>query len=201
MHEVEPEPDHVLQVTKLTLLLFDQLIPDGSQLDRFILQTAAMLHDIGWKLCPTGTGHHKASEKMILAKRWKFIPGNTIRLIANIARYHRKNPPKSKHPRFSTLGPKDQHLVRKLAAILRIGDAMDRSHTQLIQGIECSIIGSKFNIEAVTAGSLEAEQYGIKKKSDLFRTVFGKSAALVRVGPLDQKRFGEKEIAGKSKFC
>lgn len=183
MHSVEPDPDHVLQVTKLSLLLFDQLIPDGTQLDRFILQTAALLHDIGWKLSPTGKGHHKASEKMILANSWKRIPAKTIRLIANIARYHRKSPPSASHPRFSVLGSKDQHVVNKLAALLRIGDAMDRSHSQLIRGIKCSVIGTELRIDAITAGSLEAEQFGIEKKSDLFRSVFGKHVTLVGVGP------------------
>lgn len=184
MQRSEKEVDHVLQVKKLSLSIFDQLISEPSPTERFQLESAALLHDIGWSIRPTGKSHHKASEQMILEHKWVEIPPDMIAVIANTARYHRKSPPKSTHPRFAALNAEEQNTVRKLAAILRVADALDRSHMQWITSIRSERLPSAFIVHAVAEGDLNVEQHGVEKKSDLFELVFALPVRLKRVDAL-----------------
>ena len=45
-----------------------------------------------------------------------------MRVIANIARYHRKSPPKAKHLDYEVLSPRARRIVDVGAGILRIAD-------------------------------------------------------------------------------
>jgi len=58
---------HTEQVTRLALELFDKLsdIHGLGTHERFLLNCAALLHDIGW--CEGGKGHHKTAMRLILA--------------------------------------------------------------------------------------------------------------------------------------
>ena len=48
--------------------------------------------------------------------------------IANVARYHRGAPPKRKHRNYGILDRALRRRIRKLAAILRVADGLDRGH-------------------------------------------------------------------------
>src|SRR4051812_21657341 len=95
MNELETEPEHVLHVAKLALLLFDQLreLHGLAGQDRLILEAAACLHDIGWSITPGGEEHHKASARLIRERAWKSLDRPTVDLVALIARYHRRSLP------------------------------------------------------------------------------------------------------------
>lgn len=62
-----------------------------------------------------------------------------IEIIALIARYHRKSPPKPKHIEFTKISPASQLIVRKLSAIIRIADGLDRSHQGISEEISCEL--------------------------------------------------------------
>ena len=47
-----------------------------------------------------------------------------------------QGPPSSLHPEFALLSPAERDRVRKLSALLRIADALDKEHRQKITGIE-----------------------------------------------------------------
>lgn len=59
-----------------------------------------------------------------------------MEVIANIARYHRRNTPKKKHESYSNL-PDKQHrqLVNQLSAILRLAVALDRRQIGAVQQV------------------------------------------------------------------
>jgi len=61
------EREHTHQVTRLALAIFDELGPvyGYGEDERFWLQCAAMLHDIGWT--EGRKGHHKTAQRLILA--------------------------------------------------------------------------------------------------------------------------------------
>ena len=63
MYELESEPEHVLHVSKLSLMLFDQLkeLHQLDGIDRLILEAAGCLHDIGWSISPGGIGFNSKS--------------------------------------------------------------------------------------------------------------------------------------------
>ena len=87
--------------------------------------------------------------------------------------------PSSAHPLYTALPPADRIAVSKLAAILRVADALDRSHTQRIRSFELHMTENELVID--TKGSTETshEQFGVETKAGMFEDVFGLRVLLV----------------------
>ena len=102
--------------------------------DRRLLLAAAVLHDIGDFV--SLKGHHKHSLYLISRSELSGFSPREMFLVANIARYHRKSAPSLGHPEFALLSSADRERVRRLAAILRIADALDEEHREKIQRVE-----------------------------------------------------------------
>ncbi len=166
--------DHTNQVTYLALRLFDELqhLHNLTEGDRFLLECGAMLHDIGW--VQGWKSHHKSSLSMILDNQFLPFDGKEKLLIGSIARYHRKALPSLKHDHYAALEPGERKLVSKLAAILRIADALDRTHTKAVSNLQCVIVKNRVLIKCVISHpASEEEKYGYKK-ADLFEKVYKK---------------------------
>ena len=177
----DPEPGHCRQVRELALLLFDQLagrhrMGAGA---RFLLEAAALLHDIGWSVAPDGRRHHKLARDMIRANRWKTLPPEAVEIIALIARYHRKALPDRSHADYAALPRRRQEIVRKLAAILRVADALDKSGEGIIEIEDCFLEERDFVIRGQNRGPYERELKALGKKKDLFVFTFGVDVKLV----------------------
>jgi exopolyphosphatase / guanosine-5'-triphosphate,3'-diphosphate pyrophosphatase len=165
----EQEPEHALQVARLADRLFDELQPwhrRGAPA-RELLRCAALLHDIGWFLTPTGQSHHKLSAKLILDYTWTTHSPREVRLIAQIARYHRKALPQPEHSAYQALPVADRALVSQLAGILRVGDALDRTHRQIVTDLKASVTPGKILIEVAARCDCAPELETAAKKGDL----------------------------------
>ena len=169
----EMEPSHALHVKSLALQLFDGLksLHGLGDREREWLQAAALLHDIGWS--QAAKGHHKNSMKLILKEKLDNWTIDEQRIVANVARYHRKSEPKESHKNYALLPVKDRQKVRQLAALLRIADGLDRSHGEVIDKIECHIQGDEVLLTLTCRRDLQMEHYGFEKKKGLFENVFG----------------------------
>jgi exopolyphosphatase/guanosine-5'-triphosphate,3'-diphosphate pyrophosphatase len=180
MRKHEREPEHVLQVRRMAMALFDQLAQwhglDGEE--RFCLEAAALLHDIGYVHAPDGRGHHKWSARMIREHAWRTLDARCTRITACVARYHRKSPPSPEHEEFAILDAPEQMIVAKLAAMLRVADSLDRSHLQAIRAITVHLEDRKITILADPAGDITAEKAIFAKKAELFERVFDCKLAL-----------------------
>lgn len=183
MERLETEPDHVLHVAALSLRLFDELHPlhELGPDDRLLLEAAAYLHDTGWSVVRDGKGHHKESARLIRENSWKNWPAADVNLIAIIARHHRKAPPGAEHEDFTALPPLDQHRVRHLAAVLRIGDALDRSHTQRITHVDSRIRADAVQLILTSARPIDAEVEAVQRKSDLAQALWQRSVEIERI--------------------
>lgn len=152
------ERPHAFHVAALSLSIFDQLVDlrgplaaDPSQLwtkprSRVLLHLAALLHDVGCAV--SYAGHHKHSHAMISASRLPGLSRQELALVAVVARYHRKSPPKLRHEMYAALAAPERELVRHLAGILRVGDALDRAHTQCVTSASVSLAASALVITA-----------------------------------------------------
>jgi len=133
------ERAHSEHVAGLALSIYDQfreesdLIPGlgTSPHERAILEAAAVLHDVGMMV--EYRAHHKHGFTIIRHADLAGWSGHQVDLVALVARYHRRSEPKARHPEFAALNEHDRNLVRRLAAILRVADGLDRSHTQGVQ--------------------------------------------------------------------
>jgi exopolyphosphatase/guanosine-5'-triphosphate,3'-diphosphate pyrophosphatase len=92
------------------------------------------VHDVGYLI--NYAGHHKHSYHLIAHSDISGFTASEIAIIANVARYHRRSEPRKSHGAFARLEKPDRRIVKALAAILRVADGLDRTHTQQIESIE-----------------------------------------------------------------
>jgi len=116
--------------------LFDQTraIHGLTDREREWLEYAALLHDIGVHI--SYERHHKHSYYLIQNGDLRGFEPDEIETIALIARYHRQATPKRRHAGFALFGRRRRATIRTLAAILRLVESLDRSHSQPISGFE-----------------------------------------------------------------
>ena len=147
MHLAEAMDDdvaHSVRAAGFALDLFDATrslhgLGDDS---RELLEAGALLANVG--LSVSHSEHHKHSYYVIRhSDRLTGFNDHEIEVIAQIARYHRKSAPKAKHPEFDHLRPDDQQRVRILAALLRVGIALDRSHRGAVGRIDVDVEGTR----------------------------------------------------------
>lgn len=174
----QTELDHTHQVTRLALQLFDELgeLHQGGDQERFWLECAARLHDIGW--IEGVKGHHKTSLRIILESPLLPLDNKERLIIGSIARYHRKALPSLKHPHYASLDPAERKVVCRLAALLRIADGLDASHLNLVKDVTCSILPDEVLIRCKAVQLPHAEQDSTLKKADLFRKVYHRKVLL-----------------------
>ena len=175
----EKEPDHVLHVTHWAVQLFDELRADHklSKKDLDYLTAGALLHDVGWATATEERPHHKESARRIREHSWQNLSQKEREFVALIARYHRKSQPAARHQRYLNLESTRREPLRWLAGILRVADAMDRSHRQKLVLEKLELRPGVCLIHAKGEGQEEAQQ-GLERKSDLFQQVSGRQAFL-----------------------
>ncbi|MGI6497158.1 MAG: HD domain-containing protein [Kiritimatiellia bacterium] len=172
------DANHAEQVTKLALQLFDMLQEEHgcTQRHRLILEVAALLHDIG--IFVSANSHHIHTMYLIRNTEFAGLSSEEIELIAIVARYHRKSMPKSSHPEYAALPPADRLVVSKLAAILRVADALDRVHDQSLGRIRFKLDETSLVCIPSRRVATSAEQAALAEKGDLFEVMYGRHCYL-----------------------
>lgn len=176
MNRFDPDHQHALQVERLSDLLFDLLadLHGMGDLERRLLRFSALLHDIGWSV--PSRPHHKASMELILADQTIPLGYDDRILVALIARYHRKAHPAPAHGTFGPLPPEKMKQVRWSAGILRLADALDRSHRSLVQNISAQCTDEVIQFHCITLGDghPDLEEEVLEKKSALLSEASGR---------------------------
>jgi exopolyphosphatase / guanosine-5'-triphosphate,3'-diphosphate pyrophosphatase len=166
---------HAEQVASICMELFDDLksLHGMGAVERELIEYGAMLHDIGWHI--GRDAHHKHSMYLILNGDLKGFTGEEIAVIANIARYHRKARPKRRHESYGSLSPHARKIVDVGAALLRMSDGLDRSHSSVIHDLRCRIDGKEVRCILTARSDAELEIWGARRKRKWFEKVFNKS--------------------------
>jgi exopolyphosphatase / guanosine-5'-triphosphate,3'-diphosphate pyrophosphatase len=184
---------HASRVAYLSLQLFDELRPlhalGGEH--RRLLAAAALLHDIGYFV--SHSGHHKHSAYLIQNSELTGFTSPEIAVIANVAYYHRGGLPKTKHEYYSDLRVQDRDVARKLAALLRVADALDRDHKGSVRELSCEIGPGEVRIVALCAREAETMRFRLEERADLFVEVFGREVELA----LTLNAAAYEKLAGK----
>jgi len=158
---------HARHTAELALQLFDATRPRHSLGDsyRSLLEYAALLHDIGHHI--SYPGHHKHTYYLIKNGDLRgFHPGE-IEVLANVARYHRRGHPKRKHVGYGELPKPTRRAVRVLAGLLRVADALDRSHKQPVRTLHATERAGVLRIHAEARGDCELELWGVAGRTSL----------------------------------
>jgi len=169
---------HSHQVECLAGTLFMELEP-LHQLepgDRKLLEYAAILHDIGYFV--GAKGHHRHALQMIMMEPLPELSREEKTIIGNLARYHRKAMPNPEHTAFGILSEADKNRVMKLAPLLRIADALDRSHQGQVQELFCEIADDGVVVFVGAEQDMPTEVAAIERKGDMFRQVYRRDIRL-----------------------
>ena len=173
--------EHAEQVAQLSLSLFDQTreLHRLGEEERSLLHAAAMLHDVGAFV--SYNRHHKHSYYLLYHAD---LPGFTDRereIVATIARYHRRGLPKDRHEEFQRLTPEERIVVRRLAALLRVADGLDRGHRRHVRSLKVARRGTGLQIDVVAEENSELEVWSARQKADLLEEVFGGAVRIQQV--------------------
>lgn len=137
--------EHSDRVALFALSILDQIkgkLHEWGAEARQMLWAAAILHNCGHFV--NHSSHHKHSYYLIRNGELLGYNETEIEIIANIARYHRKSPPKKKHDNYRTLESKThRQMVNQLSAILRVAVALDRRQIGAITQVRCEYISEK----------------------------------------------------------
>lgn len=171
--------DHLKHVAMITERLFDAFkdILGLSQQDRLYLVLAGYFHDLGMFI--NNRAHHKHSEYIISQSNLFRLTEDEINIIACTARYHRRSSPLKSHLVYNSLSSNQQILVQKLSALLRIANALDRSHKQKAKRLDVSFSANgDANVIVYTNENFLLEKENFLEKKELFEEITGNKLTL-----------------------
>jgi exopolyphosphatase/guanosine-5'-triphosphate,3'-diphosphate pyrophosphatase len=168
---------HARNVAHLATRLFDQMRAEHGLSDRhrLLLEVAGLLHDVG--IYVNLKGHHKHTEYILSVSDIFGLSGDDMAIVANVARYHRRATPQKSHLPYMALDRETRVEVNKLAAILRLANALDADHLQKVKDVRLSFEEGTWVVEAEGAGDLTMERLATLSRSDLLTDVFGRRVA------------------------
>ncbi len=175
---------HALCVATLCLKIFDLLKDDhglGSR-ERLLLEVSAIVHDIG--MFVSHSGYHKHSSYLIDAAEIFGLRKADKNVVSNVVRYHRRSMPQESHEPYMSLPRADRAIVSKLAVILRVADALDKSRQQKIRNFTLENVDETYTIwVSEDVGDISVERDSLAKKSLVFAEVFGAPVLLKQGNP------------------
>lgn len=172
--------EHSDRVAAFAHSLFDQTqgtLHNWGQDERQLLWAAAILHNCGHYV--SHSSHHKHSYYLIRNGELLGYTETEIEIIANLARYHRKSPPKKKHENYQNLLTKQhRQMVSQLSALLRLAVALDRRQIGAIAQVQCEYYPQLRHVNLLifpsqTADDCALELWSLDYKKGVFEEEFG----------------------------
>ena len=181
-HRYRFDRAHGRHVAMLATSLFDQCREEHglSGRERLLLQVAALLHDIG--IYVSLRAHHKHSQYLLASLQIFGLSDDETAIVSNIARYHRRGTPQRSHVPYAALDRHDRLIVNKLAAILRVANALDAEHLQKVRRIRLQRSDPAWILEADGEGDLTMEQLAATSRADMFIETFGRALIIRPIG-------------------
>jgi exopolyphosphatase/guanosine-5'-triphosphate,3'-diphosphate pyrophosphatase len=173
--------NHVNVMTTLALTIFDKTktLHGMQKRDRLLLHIAVLLHDCGKFISMSHAA--ECAYNIIMASEIIGLSHEERELVANIVKYNSTEMISfEEFARSNTLNRKQYIKVCKLAAILRVSNAMDRSHKQKIQQIRVTLKENRMILTVDTPEDITLEQGLLREKAEFFEDVFGMTPVLRR---------------------
>jgi exopolyphosphatase / guanosine-5'-triphosphate,3'-diphosphate pyrophosphatase len=163
---------HSQHVARLALSLFDQTtaLHGLRDVDREMLEYAALLHDIGQHV--SRKGHHRHAAYLVEHAQLRGFSPDEIEFLATLVHHHRRGEPKPSEARFAALDKDARERVRKLAALLRLADGLDRGRRRVVGAVDVEVGADLVVLRLRTDDDAELELWGVRRRRDLFERVF-----------------------------
>ena len=126
--------------------------------------------------------HHKHSQYLPASLQIFGLSDDETAIVSNIARYHRRATPQLSHVPYAALDRRDRLIVNKLAAILRLANALDAEHLQKVSDLRLLRHDSAWILEVDGAGDLTMEQLAATARADMFTETFGRTLTIRPIG-------------------
>jgi exopolyphosphatase/guanosine-5'-triphosphate,3'-diphosphate pyrophosphatase len=136
--------------------------------ERLLLQLAAILHDCGKYISMTAPG--QCAYDIIMAAEILGIKHEERKILANVVKY---NTTELDGYEEMHLPRKTCILIYKLIAMLRLVNAMDRSHKQKLSDAAFTLRDGKLVITTNTDQDISLERGMLEEKGRFFEEVFG----------------------------
>jgi exopolyphosphatase/guanosine-5'-triphosphate,3'-diphosphate pyrophosphatase len=164
--------EHSQQVARIALSLFDQMQPlhGLGPDDREMLEYGALLHDIGQHV--SRKGHHRHAAYLVEHAQLRGFAPDEIDFLAALVRHHRRGEIKTSEPRAAALDKSAREQLRKLAALLRLADGLDRGRRGVVGAVDVEAGGDLVVLRVHADEDPELELWGVRRRRDLFEKVF-----------------------------
>jgi exopolyphosphatase/guanosine-5'-triphosphate,3'-diphosphate pyrophosphatase len=172
---------HTRHVAALALGMFDQLarmgLHEGDPLERELLWSACVLHDIGMSV--DYDDHHKHSRYLILNGGLPGFSPTEVAIVAQAARYHRKGMPEP-GPMGPLFEDGDRERLDRCAVLLRLAEDLERSRDQLVRDTLLSARNGEVQLRLLASGEeLALPRWAASRESELFARAFHRDLAVV----------------------
>jgi exopolyphosphatase/guanosine-5'-triphosphate,3'-diphosphate pyrophosphatase len=175
------DQDHAQNVADLAVALFDELQEDhgmGAR-QRLLLRVASLLHEVGSIV--SSRAHHKHSFYLINNSEFFGLNREETTIVAHVARYHRRAVPKPSHIEYMALPRGTRVIINKLAALLRVADALARGHVHHVSEVRFRRQGDELVVSMPGGADLLLQRRAVGIKGDLFEDIYGMKIRLEEV--------------------
>ena len=164
---------HARHVADLAGRIFDQThqLHNLEPEHRLLLEAAAYLHDVGHFI--STIDHDKHGYYILTANPLIGLTDAQQAIVANMVRFHRRQPPSIEEPGFRILPQKDRLVVIKLLSILRIADGLDTNRSGRVKEISMKSEKAAWELHISGEGDLLLEKWTADKRKNLFCELFG----------------------------
>jgi exopolyphosphatase/guanosine-5'-triphosphate,3'-diphosphate pyrophosphatase len=158
---------HARQVAVLALGLFDATAARHGlpAAERSLLEYSALLHDIGRHI--SYPDRHRHTEYLIRNGGLRGFDPRELELMALVGRYHRRGVPRKKNAAVAALSRRDRQAVRVMAGLLRLADALDRSHRRVVKTVSVSERAGALRLRCEVQGDAGLEQWSAGRRAEL----------------------------------
>jgi exopolyphosphatase/guanosine-5'-triphosphate,3'-diphosphate pyrophosphatase len=179
---------HARHVTDLSLALFDGLRREHKLDDdaRRMLEYAGLLHDVGSVI--RHDRHTQHSYYLIKHGGLRGLSEEEVEIVAQVARWHGKGRPKKSDTWTGALSRKGRRVVRWLAAILRIAEALDRSQYQLVRGVTVSRAGGALTLRVQAKENARLEVWAARERVSYLSRLLERPVRVVLQAPKPKRK-------------
>lgn len=162
---------HIQALENMSLMIFDAMkkIHGLGRRERLLLQVAAILHDCG-KYVSLVNGP-QCSYDIIMSSEIIGLTHLEREIAASTVLYNTL-PLDAYEQVADKMDPGSYMVVAKLAAILKVANALDRSHKQKLKAIKAAVAEKQLVITIETADGIGLEKRLFETKSTLFEEVY-----------------------------
>lgn len=164
---------HIKNMEEMTLQIFDKMkkIHGMGQRERLLLQISVILHNCGKYISLTNVA--ECAYNIIMATEIIGLSHAERRIIANVVKFNTMDFDYNGDMAAGSSASRAEYLViAKLTAILRVANALDRSHKQKFKNYNVNLKGDKLQITVDSQEDLTLEKGTLAEKADFFEEVF-----------------------------